>query len=186
MESRYEKVFPDCSDGRLTTCFFRLGLNKEVRKKYPWRILCSINWIGDWEIKDWGLVKQGQWQAGQGADWNWYKILDGQAIQDDWIAPSLSQPTGSGKRQYGTNIRIYNPKKKQWEMAWMSSNGKKLDTFSAKEHQNKIVMTGFYAGSNSRITFFNISANSFDWKLEMQQKDQSWLESYRIKGIRKK
>ncbi|WP_395375637.1 hypothetical protein [Marinicella sp. W31] len=141
--------------------------------------------IGEWNIKDWSLDKQGQWQEGQGADWNWYKILDGQAIQDDWIAPSLSHTIEPGQRQFGTNIRIYNPQKKQWEMAWMSSNGKKLDTFSAQEYTDKVVMTGYYAGTDSRITFFNIGTDAFDWKLELQQKDKSWLEAYRIKGTRK-
>ena len=140
--------------------------------------------IGNWSIEDWSLSKEGQWQSGQGADWNWYKILDGNAIQDDWIAPSLSDKVQKGKRQFGTNIRIFNPKKSQWEMAWMASTGQKLDTFTAVEDSEKIVMSGFYNGANSKITFFNITVKSFDWKLELQQKDESWIEVYRIKGTK--
>jgi hypothetical protein len=138
--------------------------------------------IGNWRIEDETLSANGQWLAGQGADWNWYKILDGNAIQDDWIAPSMSTKVEKGKRQFGTNIRIYNPEKGLWEMAWIASTGKKLDTFTAVEDSEKIVMSGFYAGADSKITFFNINNKSFEWKLELQQADKSWLEVYRIKG----
>ncbi len=141
--------------------------------------------LGNWHIEDWSLGQDGQWQAGPGADWNWYLILDGKAIQDDWISPALGTPTANATRQFGTNIRIYNPKEQRWEMAWMSSNGKKLDTFFATETESQVVMKGFYAGAESKITFFNITKLSFDWKLEQQQKDDSWLEIYRIKGKKK-
>ena len=141
--------------------------------------------LGDWQIQTWRVGQDGKWVEGQAAEWNWYKILDGNAIQDDWIAPALSIPVQNGQRQYGTNIRIYNPQKKQWEMAWMSSNGKKMDTFIAEEDSDKIVMTGFYLGTNARITFFNMSDASFDWKLELQQQDESWLEVSRLKGTKK-
>lgn len=143
------------------------------------------NMLGNWDIKDWSLGQDGKWQAGPGADWNWSLILDGHAIQDDWISPALGTPTAKTPRQFGTNIRIYNPKAQRWEMAWMSSNGKKLDTFFATETDSEVVMTGFYAGAESKITFFNITEQSFDWKLEQQQKDGTWIEVYRIKGKKK-
>ena len=49
-------------------------------------------------------------------------------------------------------------------------------------------MRGFYAGNESRITFFNIQENSFDWKMEFQSKEDKsiWKEVYRIHGKRKK
>lgn len=139
--------------------------------------------IGQWKIKDWSLNKEGKWQEANGADWSFYKILNGNAIQDDWISPSMDVKTD--KRQFGTNIRIYNPKKAQWEMAWMASTGQKLDTFTAVEYKDKVVMSGFYAGANSKITFYNMTSQSFEWKLELEQKDKTWLEVYRIKGVKK-
>jgi len=143
--------------------------------------------LGAWDIKDYSLDKNGKWQQGVGADWNWYTILDGHAIQDDWIQPPVSVKVDNGKRQYGTNIRIYNPKKQQWEMAWASNGGKKIDTFVATKQGDNIVMTGLFNGFNSRITFFNMKINSFDWKLEYQSKIDAtiWNEVYRIKGSRK-
>ena len=144
--------------------------------------------LGEWTITDSSLDKEGNWQAGAGADWNWYTILDGHAIQDDWIQPSLSKDIDNSKRQFGTNIRIYNPKKNQWEMAWASNGGKKIDTFTAVGSEGKIIMTGFYSGANTRITFYNMQANSFDWKMEFQSNTDAslWKEVYRIHGERRK
>lgn len=53
--------------------------------------------LGEWTITDSSLDKEGNWQQGRGADWNWYTILDGHAIQDDWISPSLSVEVEEGK-----------------------------------------------------------------------------------------
>jgi len=143
--------------------------------------------IGEWKITDSSLGKDGKWHAGQGADWNWYTILNGHAIQDDWISPPLSKETEKGKRQYGTNIRTFNPETSQWEQIWTSSNGKKIDSFSAKEKDGAIVMRGFYTGNESRITFFNLKTDTFDWKMEIQSKEDKsiWKEVYRIHGKRK-
>lgn len=141
--------------------------------------------IGEWAITDSSLTPDGTWKAGLGADWNFYKILNGNAIQDNWIAPPIGVEVKNGQRQFGTNIRIFNPKESQWEMGWIASNGKELKTFTAIEDNEKIVMKGVFGGGNSQITFFNITENSFDWKLQLEQKDKSWPEVYRIKGTKK-
>lgn len=160
--------------------------NHQINPKAPPETHQYAPLLGEWTITDSSLDKQGNWQPGKGADWNWYTILDGNAIQDDWITPSLS--VESEKRGYGTNIRIYNPAKKMWEQIWVSAGAKKIDSFSATFQDGKIVMRGFYANNESRITFFNMKENSFDWKLEFQDKDNPdiWKEVYRIHGDRKK
>ena len=148
-----------------------------------------VSMLGEWKISDSSLGKDGKWTAGYGADWNWYTILDGNAIQDDWIQPSLNiKLKDKSKRQFGTNIRIYNPKKNQWEMAWASNGGKKVDTFTAVGIDGKVVMSGFYAGNNTRITFYDMKKNTFEWKMEIQSKEDKtvWKEIYRIHGDRKK
>ncbi|MEZ5473284.1 MAG: hypothetical protein R3E90_16060 [Marinicella sp.] len=140
--------------------------------------------IGNWKVEDSSVNAQGEWQTGQGASWHFYPILNGHAIQDDWISPPLTQAEPANGRQYGTNIRIFNPKENRWEMAWASVKGQKVDTFVATEQDRKIIMTGLFNGQNSRITFYDIKKDSFNWKLEFQQSDQSWHEVYRIKGKR--
>ncbi len=142
--------------------------------------------LGQWEIADSAINAEGQWQAGPGASWHFYTILNGHAVQDDWISPPLHKPAPEAGRQYGTNIRIYNPKQNRWEMAWASVKGQQVDTFTATESDAQIVMTGLFNGRSSRITFFNIQANSFDWKLEFQQAEpeSTWSEVYRIQAKR--
>ena len=139
--------------------------------------------VGNWRIRDYGLDAEGNWQEGNGADWNFYWILDGTAIQDDWIAPSLDTEAPPQGRQYGTNIRIYNPAEKRWEMAWMANTGAKVDTFTAVMEDGALVMRGDYTGKPTRIQFFDITAQRFSWKME-QQTDSEWKTVYRIEAIR--
>jgi len=140
--------------------------------------------LGHWQIEDSSPDVEGIWQPGPGASWHFYPILNGHAVQDDWISPPLNQPAPASGRQYGTNIRIYNPKKSQWEMAWASSKGQQVDTFVATETGATIIMTGLFNGQNSRITFFAITENTFSWKLEIKQPSGHWSEVYRIKASR--
>jgi hypothetical protein len=148
--------------------------------------------VGEWSIRDYTLTKTGEWQELNGADWNFYWILDGAAIQDDWIAPSLSKPAPEAGRQLGTNIRIFNPKTSEWEMAWISNGGKKLENFSAKNVDDTVVMSGDYQGVPTRITFYDIRKAQFSWKMERPKKDakgeytSDWRTIYKIEGTRKK
>jgi hypothetical protein len=141
--------------------------------------------IGEWEIQDYVPDVQGRWKKGQGADWIWNKTLNGNAFQDNWISPPIDKKFEKSLRQWATVIRIFNPKKQQWEMAWMTSQSKQIDTFTAIETQDKVVMKGFYSGYNTKITFSGITSNSFNWKMEFEQADKSWLEVYRMKGTKK-
>lgn len=49
-------------------------------------------------------------------------------------------------------------------------------------------MRGFYVGNETRVTFYDMKENTFDWKMEFQDKDnpEVWKEVYRIHGDRKK
>ncbi|GJM08858.1 MAG: hypothetical protein DHS20C11_11340 [Lysobacteraceae bacterium] len=141
--------------------------------------------VGQWRIKDFMLDQDGNWQAGNGADWNFYWILGGTAIQDDWIAPPMSVAAPDTGRQLGTNIRIYNPKQQRWEMAWASNTGAKVDTFSAVETDGQLLMRGLFNGVDSQIIFYDITADHFSWKLQriLEGSDQ-WVDVYRIEADR--
>ncbi|TQV73648.1 hypothetical protein FLL45_12300 [Aliikangiella marina] len=145
--------------------------------------------IGQWSIDDYSLNAKGEWQPAGGADWHFYPILNGTAIQDDWISPSMSKPAPAQGRQFGTNIRIYNQKEKRWHMAWIANTGQKVESFKAIEQDGKIIMLGHYQGANTRITFFDINQNSFSWMMEREThantKDKKiWQTIYKIQGTR--
>ena len=65
--------------------------------------------VDSWKIRDFAPDDKGSWIEQGGADWNFYWILGGTAIQDDWIAPGMDSPAPATGRQFGANIRIYNP-----------------------------------------------------------------------------
>lgn len=141
--------------------------------------------VGQWNIRDETKQPDGTWQPGPGAVWNWYYVLNGYAVQDDWIAPIPNAADGTPSVQYGTNLRIYNPQANQWEMAWTSNTGPNVTTFTATQESESLVMRGIYAaGRPNRITFFDITETTFEWKLEIQQPDESWNEVYRIHATR--
>lgn len=145
--------------------------------------------VGIWDITDETIQADGSWQAGEGAEWIWYYILDGYAIQDDWIAPPRYGTTQADTlRQHGTNLRIYDPAAQRWDLAWISNSDKKLSTFTATaQGDSALVMRGTHAsGNDARITFFDITDTRFEWKLEFAQEDGSWLEVYRIHAVRRR
>ncbi len=142
--------------------------------------------VGSWDIADETLGTDGEWTQGQGAEWHWYYALDGWAIQDDWIAPALSvEVPDSAQRQFGTNLRIYNPKEARWELAWTNNLGPTIAEFTAHAVDSSLVMESKGSGPVSRITFFAMTDSTFEWKMERQLSDTNWTEVYRIHGRRR-
>jgi hypothetical protein len=134
---------------------------------------------GTWEAEQSFINRDGKWKnLKRHSKWKWYYILDGNAIQDDWIAID-----SSGKeRIVGTNIRIYNQEEKQWHMAWIDKTNRRLATFTALNENGAVIMDGTNAsGRHIKNTFFNISENEFDWKQEWTFDDgKSWVEVTKI------
>ena len=139
--------------------------------------------IGTWDIDQSIINKDGTWgERKRHAIWKWYYILDGHAIQDDWIL------VDSLKNQHaaGTNIRIYNPEEKQWYMAWIDKTVRRLATFTATNDSNTVVMDGHNAkGQHIKNIFYNIKKNEFDWRQEWTFDDgKTWITVTIIHGTR--
>ena len=100
--------------------------------------------------------------------WRWYPILDGTAMQDEW----LSDPEAPGPRTLGTNVRIWNTERDRWEIAWTSNRQQEWDLIWAEQVRGDMVMhmsrpkRAAYNAHVARITFHNITENSFDWRYE--------------------
>lgn len=138
---------------------------------------------GIWQADQTILKSDGNWAAAKNkAEWKWYYILDGHAIQDDWIVID-----SAGDRSVaGTNIRIYNKDEAKWYMGWIDSKNRRLAEFTAINDGNSVVMTGTNAqGRAIRNTFYNISADYFDWKQEWTfDEGNTWTEVTKIKCTR--
>lgn len=146
--------------------------------------------IGKWRTTEEGLKPDGSaWQASKSAQWNFYWAMDGWAVRDEYFSPPLDDSEADPlKRQIGTNLRIFNPDKNEWIMAWLTKDGKRVDVYQATSSDKNIVMRTdplSEGGKYRRITFFDIKKDSFEWKLEFSNDGQSnWLEVYRIHGKR--
>ena len=146
--------------------------------------------IGEWSTTEEGLKPDGSaWQASKGADWNFYWGFDGWGIRDDYTSPPAAEPVDDeSKRQRGTNLRIFNPETGKWVMTWLTIASTEPASFTATSTDEQIVMLsdipnpqGFY----SRITFFDMQPDSFEWKLEWSSDKAAWREVYRIHGRKK-
>ena len=139
--------------------------------------------VGTWKAEQTIIAKDGSWNGKKTkALWRWYYILDGQAVQDDWISiDSLDH-----QKAVGTNIRIYNPDEKLWYMAQIDKTNKRLATFTATTDSEQIVMDGTNAkGRHIHNKLNNLIKNAFDWKQEWTiNEGKSWVEVAKIHCIR--
>jgi hypothetical protein len=139
---------------------------------------------GTWDAEQSIINSDGTWnEEKKHSVWKWYYILDGHAIQDDWImVDSLNNQT-----IVGTNIRIYNTEENEWHMAWIDKTNRRLAAFTAVNDNGNIIMDGTNAkGRQVRNTFFNITENEFDWKQEWTFDDgNTWIVVTKIHCRRK-
>ncbi|MDH3523875.1 MAG: hypothetical protein OES32_09840 [Acidobacteriota bacterium] len=103
------------------------------------------------------------------AEWNGRYILDGWAIEDEWIK---TLPDGTVFR--GINIRSFNPETRKWDNRWLATGSLQWKYFEAEQVGDTMVMIGgegedFRGPFVDRNTFSEIREGGFDWR-----KDRSW------------
>lgn len=139
--------------------------------------------LGKWTMSQEQRQQDGTWKlTAQKFQWDFYTILGGEAIQDDWKTVS-----SNGETQItGTNLRIYNPDEKIWYMNWIDIKNRAQAIFTAKEIDGKIIMSGKNAkGREVRNTFSEFSAHSFRWKQEWTfDQGKTWIEIVKMTGQR--
>ena len=142
---------------------------------------------GRWAVRMDLRDAQGNWHPQeQYREWRWYYILDGQAIQDDFITESRNDKGEVVSRSVGTNIRIYNADENLWYMAWIHSNRRRLATFTAVNQKDTVIMRGKNdQGRDVRNTFHDIRHDSFEWTQEWTfDEGESWVPVVRIHATR--
>ncbi len=146
--------------------------------------------IGSWSTTEESLKPDGSdWQPSKSADWDFHWDYDGYGIRDYYVSPPAAQKIDNeSKRQRGVNLRVYNSAEKKWVMTWLTVAALRPTGFTAISSSERIVMRSDKPGPigfHSRITFFDIKDNTFEWKLERSKDQENWLEVYRIHGTRK-
>jgi hypothetical protein len=140
-------------------------------------------YVGDWTMQDWSLSKQDgkTWIEGKGARWNFTCVGNGIAVQDFWM------PNGGG---VGTNLRIYDPKSEQWQIAWTATGAPGFSHIRAREDENGNIIMHYVSPEQNpprRITFYKPTSEGWNWLLEMQfpkksgeEGETNWVGVYKM------
>ena len=124
--------------------------------------------VGEWSCETRFMNPAGEYSTGH-ATWTGRWILDGWAIQDDWVT---RRPDGNEFR--GTNIRSYNPQSGKWDNRWISQGSLQWKYFESSQNGDTMVMIGG-EGTDARgefidrNTFYEITEDAWRWR-----KDRSW------------
>lgn len=145
-------------------------------------------YVGDWDIADQGLQPDGvTWKAGNGARWNFTCVGGGIAVQDFWM-PNGAE--GGPPPGVGTNLRIYDAKAEQWEIAWTATGAPGFTHIRAKQNTDGDVVMHFVSPEQNpprRITFFTPTSEGWNWTMEMSRDGgETWFAVYKINATPRK
>ncbi len=138
--------------------------------------------VGKWDVEVSNLTREGNWVEGK-ATWVFKYVMGGYAVQDYWTRLAKSNDDKS-KDYFGSNIRIYNPDKKEWKIVCLEyrSNDMQGIWTSYMNDKNEIILHD--DAKNWEIKFFNITKDSFDWKWDFKLEDGKMQTRVKIKARR--
>ena len=94
-------------------------------------------------------------------------VLEGRAIQDVWIMPSVTDRSPESDRtnnMYGTTLRIWNPASQNWHIRWIDPVNGREDRQTGRRIGNEIVQIGAKPdGTPTRWRFTELTPDSFHW-----------------------
>jgi hypothetical protein len=160
--------------------------------EYADKLMLYGQFIGQWDaegqafLSD-GAVRRHYWQIRFG----W--ILEGRAVQDVWITPPRagsrvghSEPWGPFTNQYGTTIRVYDPKIDAWRVTWIDPcTGYRADLVG-RVRDGEIFQEGIGSdGARVRWIFSEINRGAFRWRAELSRDDgASWHKALELLAAR--
>lgn len=124
-----------------------------------------------WLVGEWDVEMKTRWDPS--SEWVDSKgtavystILDGGALRMDFhgSAPEMPMPLK------GIAIQTYDRETDQWQMTWTDNMSCRTSIYTGTHKDDKTVLTGpeMWGGQEflGRITTFNETPSSFDWKME--------------------
>jgi len=136
--------------------------------------------VGVWSCSSEQRGPDGTFTPGKNlATWSWFYTLGGRVVQDIW-----EPQTGPA----GTNIRVYDAKSNTWRIQWTTGAMSDFQAITAQAVDDTIVMRtdspagGKFPAHTVRITFFDMTADKFEWKYEAGAPgtDGPWQEQSRL------
>ncbi len=136
--------------------------------------------IGKYNCDD-SLLVNGKWKHSK-ATWESAYILNGYGIKDTYRNDTYA----------GTSIRFYNTKKDKWDVYFFGMPGEHTGLWEGEKVDGKMIMRQKRKGPKgenleSRLTFYQITENSFFWKGELWNlDDETATVNWKIKAIKNK
>jgi hypothetical protein len=133
--------------------------------------------VGEWSCTTRFMAPDGSGYREGTATWTGYWILDGFAIQDDWVSDGAN-----GRKFYGTNIRSFNPQSGRWDNRWLPATTLQWSYYSAEKLDDTMVMTGGEGTGPrgdyiDRNTFFDIGPDHWSWRKDRSfDGGKTWVE----------
>jgi hypothetical protein len=122
--------------------------------------------VGEWSCQGERRQPDGTFVAGPGrARWTFFYTLGAQAIGDVFEPAATSGAVG-------INLRVYDPDRQVWTLAWTTPQLRRYDQFEARAEGETIVMRGEIAAKGpfpdhaARITFSEMGPERFEWVYE--------------------
>lgn len=141
--------------------------------------------VGSWDID---FVSSVPGQEGRfAAEWHFAWILQGRGVQDVWIVPKRRHGhPGDAQFEYGTTVRVYDPKINAWHVTWHGPLRNNFQNFIAQQIGDEIVLTGGKAGSlPMRWIFSDVEPDRFNWRAEVSTDGgTTWVSVQTMHGER--
>lgn len=144
-------------------------------------------WRAEVEIRG----QDGSWARDGAALWAWQYALDGFATQDLWfqsIEDLSSYLRPLGRPYMLTGLRIFEPGSGRWRIAWAANGAGKIGvdfgTLDGEMRGEDVVLTSETQFGHQRITFSEITDDSFLWTSEMSRDGESWTAVMRVRARR--
>jgi hypothetical protein len=130
--------------------------------------------IGSWQLDVFDYAADGGTRPLHGeAHFGW--VLEGRAVQDVWIIPSVTERTPQMERRqnrYGTTLRVWDAAIQAWRVTWINPVSGSRDELIGRPIGRDIVQAGRHAdGTAIRWNFTEITPESFRWTGEALQPD---------------
>jgi hypothetical protein len=129
--------------------------------------------VGEWDF-DWFDNLDAPTPRHIKGEWIFRWILEGLAIQDLFICPSRETRniTTQSDAAYGTTVRMYNPKRKIWDILYTEWGG--ATCLEAHREDGKIIQVAVNK-ENLRWVFSEIAPNSFRWQRMVKENGGNWV-----------
>lgn len=140
--------------------------------------------IGEWDI-EWNDHLDDTLPRRVKGEWIFSRVLEGTAVQDLFIVPSRTERLKNPQddAEYGTTLRIYNPKTTMWDIFYGCTGS--AFRLTAVKSGEEVVLTENGEGK-MRYIFSDITANTFRWRKEYSDSEGHWTVVAIITAVRKK